>query len=161
MLGSSLLVRPQSNGLQRFNLTNESQRRLWPQARDARHGPGALLLGVRACNHIPLASHPLILPHSLYAGALPALFNVFSLLGYLVLNCIIGGQTLAAVSTHLNATLGIVIIAVISLCVTFLGYHLLHWYGAFCSFPVRDGTTSVTRYPWLGATHALRCLRSR
>lgn len=38
--------------------------------------------------------------------------------GFLILNCIIGGQTLAGVSHHLNATLGIVIIGVISMVVS-------------------------------------------
>jgi purine-cytosine permease-like protein len=39
--------------------------------------------------------------------------------GFLILNCIVGGQTLAAVSPDtLNATLGIVIIGVISLVVS-------------------------------------------
>jgi purine-cytosine permease-like protein len=37
--------------------------------------------------------------------------------GFLILNRIVGGQTLAAVSDKLNATLGIVIIGVISLLV--------------------------------------------
>ena len=37
--------------------------------------------------------------------------------GFLILNCIIGGQTLASVSDHLNETLGIVIIGIISLVV--------------------------------------------
>ena len=39
--------------------------------------------------------------------------------GYLVVNTIVGGQTLAEVSDHLNATLGIVIIAITSLIVRF------------------------------------------
>ena len=37
--------------------------------------------------------------------------------GYLIINTIVGGQTLAEVSPHLDATLGIVIIALISLVV--------------------------------------------
>ena len=37
--------------------------------------------------------------------------------GFLILNCIIGGQTIASVSSHLDDTLGIVIIGVISLVV--------------------------------------------
>lgn len=49
---------------------------------------------------------------------LPAALNVFSLQGFLILNCIIGGQTLASVSDHLNDTLGIVIIGLISLAVS-------------------------------------------
>ncbi|KAF8416143.1 hypothetical protein L210DRAFT_3583339 [Boletus edulis BED1] len=43
--------------------------------------------------------------------------NAITMQGFLVLNCIIGGQTLASVSSHLNDTLGIVIISVISLVV--------------------------------------------
>ena len=39
--------------------------------------------------------------------------------GFLILNCIVGGQTLASVSNgHLDDTLGIVIIGVISLVVS-------------------------------------------
>lgn len=37
--------------------------------------------------------------------------------GFLILNCIIGGQTLASVSSHLDDAMGIVIISVISLAV--------------------------------------------
>ena len=48
---------------------------------------------------------------------MPSAFTVFSMQGFLILNCIIGGQTLASVSDHLNDTLGIVIIGVISLVV--------------------------------------------
>lgn len=54
----------------------------------------------------------------LYAGAIPAALNVFSSQGFLILNCIIGGQTLAAVSDKIDDTLGIVIIAVIALVVS-------------------------------------------
>ncbi len=38
--------------------------------------------------------------------------------GYLVVNSIIGGQVLAEVSGHLSATVGIVIIALITLIVS-------------------------------------------
>jgi hypothetical protein len=37
--------------------------------------------------------------------------------GFLILNCIIGGQTLASLSPRLDDTLGIVIIGIISLVV--------------------------------------------
>lgn len=55
---------------------------------------------------------------SFWAGILPSALNVFSMQGFLILNCIIGGQTLASVSDKLDATLGIVIIGVISLVVS-------------------------------------------
>ncbi|KAI0028765.1 permease for cytosine/purines, uracil, thiamine, allantoin-domain-containing protein [Vararia minispora EC-137] len=71
-----------------------------------------------------------------YAAALPAALNVFSLQGFLILDTIIGGQTLAAVSpSRLNATAGIVIIAVLSLVLTFCGYRVLHWYEQFAWVP--------------------------
>lgn len=54
-----------------------------------------------------------------YFGAmLPSALNVFTMQGFLILNCIIGGQTLASVSDHLDDTLGIVIIGVISMLVS-------------------------------------------
>lgn len=58
-------------------------------------------------------------PRARYFGSIiPSALNVFSMQGFLILNCIIGGQTLASVSTHLDDTLGIVIIGVISLAVS-------------------------------------------
>ena len=48
--------------------------------------------------------------------------------GYLVLNTIVGGQTLAEVSDHLSPTLGIVIIAVISLIVSMFPINPYHSY---------------------------------
>lgn len=53
-----------------------------------------------------------------YPAALPSTLNVFSSESFLILNCIIGGQVLAAVSHKLNDTLGIVIIALISFTVS-------------------------------------------
>jgi hypothetical protein len=54
-----------------------------------------------------------------YAAALPSILSVFSAQSYLILNCIIGGQAIAAVSDKLNDTLGIVIIGLISFAVSF------------------------------------------
>lgn len=54
-----------------------------------------------------------------YGAIIPSALNVFSLQGFLILNCIIGGQTIASVSSHIDDTLGIVIISIISLVVSF------------------------------------------
>ncbi|EED77853.1 predicted protein [Postia placenta Mad-698-R] len=51
------------------------------------------------------------------------------------LNTIIGGQTLGAISSHLSATLGIVIIGLFTLAVVFSGYRVLHWYETFVWIP--------------------------
>ncbi|KAF9003919.1 purine-cytosine permease [Cyathus striatus] len=70
-----------------------------------------------------------------YGSIIPSILNVFSMQGFLILNCIIGGQTLAAVSDKLNATLGIVIIGVVSLLVTFCGYKVVHRYESLAWIP--------------------------
>ena len=53
-----------------------------------------------------------------YAVMLPAALNVFSMQGFLILNCIVGGQTLASVSNHIDDTLGIVVISLIAMIVS-------------------------------------------
>ena len=50
-----------------------------------------------------------------YGAIIPSILNVLSMQGYVIINCIIGGQTLAAVSSHLDPTAGIVITGLISL----------------------------------------------
>ena len=59
--------------------------------------------------------------------------------GFLILNCIIGGQALASVSTRLDDSLGIVIIAIVSLVVR---YHALRAPGGIV-VPVRKLTAPV------------------
>ncbi|KAH8115995.1 cytosine-purine permease [Phellopilus nigrolimitatus] len=71
-----------------------------------------------------------------YLGSIiPSVLNVFTLQGFLVLNSIIGGQTLASVSKTLSWNVGIVIIAVISLFITFCGYRVVHWYESVAWIP--------------------------
>ncbi|CAA7257310.1 unnamed protein product [Cyclocybe aegerita] len=71
----------------------------------------------------------------LYGAAIPSLLNIFSSQGFLILNSIIGGQALAAVSSKLDATLGIVIIGVASLVITFFGYKFLHIFESYAWIP--------------------------
>ncbi|KAI0765267.1 purine-cytosine permease [Fomes fomentarius] len=63
-----------------------------------------------------------------YGSIVASALNVFTYQGWLIAGCIIGGQTLASTSDRLNETLGIVIIALISLGVSFCGYRVIHWY---------------------------------
>ncbi|KAI0826401.1 cytosine-purine permease [Irpex lacteus] len=70
-----------------------------------------------------------------FGSIIPSALNVFSMQGFLILNCIIGGQTLASVSGHLDDTLGIVIIGVISLIITFCGYNIIHKYESIAWIP--------------------------
>ncbi|EMD31874.1 hypothetical protein CERSUDRAFT_119154 [Gelatoporia subvermispora B] len=67
----------------------------------------------------------------------PSLFNLASLCGFCILNCILGGQTLASISNgNLSWSVGIVVIAVISLLVSFCGYKVLNWYERLAWVPV-------------------------
>ncbi|KAK7449207.1 hypothetical protein VKT23_013352 [Stygiomarasmius scandens] len=70
-----------------------------------------------------------------FGTALPSFLNVVSQGGWLIINTIIGGQALAAVSSHLDDTLGIVIIVLITFVISFFGYKVLHWYEMYIWIP--------------------------
>jgi purine-cytosine permease-like protein len=61
-----------------------------------------------------------------FGSVIPSILNVFTMQAFLVLNSIIGGQTLAAVSVRLDDTTGIVIISIVSLVVSKSGELTLH-----------------------------------
>ncbi|KAJ8508709.1 hypothetical protein ONZ45_g9036 [Pleurotus djamor] len=66
-----------------------------------------------------------------YFGVLvPCVLNLMTMTGYAALSCIVGGQTLSAVSTS------IVIVGVISLMVSFCGYKFLSWFDRLAWIPV-------------------------
>lgn len=64
---------------------------------------------------------------SYYGAVIPSTLNVISCQGYLIANTIIGGQTLGSVSPHVGSTIGIIIIALVTLLVVFSGYRVVHW----------------------------------
>ncbi|KAK4698285.1 hypothetical protein P7C70_g7995, partial [Phenoliferia sp. Uapishka_3] len=62
-----------------------------------------------------------------YGAMLPTFFNLATFLGFCAINSIVGGQALSAVNPgHLSVSVGIVLIAVLSLVVSFCGYRVLH-----------------------------------
>ncbi|RDB27544.1 Purine-cytosine permease fcyB [Hypsizygus marmoreus] len=72
-----------------------------------------------------------------YGVIIPCIFNLIGMIGFSILNCILGGQALASVSNdNLSWTVGIVIIAVVSLLVSFCGYKILNWYERVAWIPV-------------------------
>ncbi|KIM74151.1 hypothetical protein PILCRDRAFT_828567 [Piloderma croceum F 1598] len=72
-----------------------------------------------------------------YGVILPCIFNLIGMCGFCILNSILGGQTLAAVADNdLSWSVGIVIIAVISLLISFCGYKVLNWYERLAWLPV-------------------------
>ncbi|KAJ6608220.1 permease for cytosine/purines, uracil, thiamine, allantoin-domain-containing protein [Mycena sp. CBHHK59/15] len=78
-------------------------------------------LGTRAMVHARFS-------WGVYGVAVPSILNVLSMIGYLILNAIVGGQMLATISDRLTPTTGIVVTAVVSLAVSFCGYRILHWF---------------------------------
>lgn len=53
--------------------------------------------------------------------------NLCTLAGFGIINCVLGGSTLSAVSSgNLDSTAGIVIVALIGMVVSFGGYSVLH-----------------------------------
>ncbi|GAA5979685.1 hypothetical protein JCM5350_003812 [Sporobolomyces pararoseus] len=62
-----------------------------------------------------------------YAAILPALLNLISFIGFAAVNSIVAGQVLVAINPgHLSITTGIVIVAVVSMVISFFGYRVLH-----------------------------------
>ncbi|KIK95841.1 hypothetical protein PAXRUDRAFT_139812 [Paxillus rubicundulus Ve08.2h10] len=68
---------------------------------------------------------------------LPAVLNLIGLCGFNILNCILGGQALSSVTNNnMTWTVGIVIVALLSLLISFMGYKVLNWYERVAWFPV-------------------------
>jgi NCS1 nucleoside transporter family len=62
--------------------------------------------------------------------------NIIVLLGYSMIDCVVAGQILSAVSDdHLSVVVGIVIVAVISWAITTFGYHTFHHYERWAWLP--------------------------
>ncbi|KAL6303234.1 NCS cytosine-purine permease [Sparassis latifolia] len=68
---------------------------------------------------------------------IPSIFNLASMCGFCILNCILGGQTLASITNgNLSWSVGIVVIAVVSLLISFCGYKVINWYERLAWLPV-------------------------
>ncbi|KAI6150039.1 permease for cytosine/purines, uracil, thiamine, allantoin-domain-containing protein [Pisolithus thermaeus] len=64
-----------------------------------------------------------------YGIMIPTILNLIGLCGFNILNSILGGQALASVSNNnMSWTVGIVIIALVALVISFMGYRVLNWY---------------------------------
>ncbi|KAF1943343.1 hypothetical protein EJ02DRAFT_343491 [Clathrospora elynae] len=72
-----------------------------------------------------------------YFVSLLILLNSATLTGFCVVDSVIGGQALSAVqgATTINATVGIVIIAVLSMFISFCGFRVLHVYERWAWIP--------------------------
>ncbi|KAG6872097.1 hypothetical protein C0995_013021 [Termitomyces sp. Mi166 len=72
-----------------------------------------------------------------YGIILPCIMNLIGMTGFSVLNSILGGQALSSVANgSLSWSVGIVIIDIIALFVSFCGYKVLNWYERVAWIPV-------------------------
>lgn len=73
-----------------------------------------------------------------YGACLVSLVQAMTGFGYTILNAILAGETLQAVSPHrsLSATVGIVIMVVIAVCISFFGIRVLHYVERYFWLPV-------------------------
>lgn len=72
-----------------------------------------------------------------YPSKVIVVLTLIILMGYLILNAVVGGQILSAVSTNgsLSVIVGIVIVCVITWVVTSFGYNIFHTYQRYAWLP--------------------------
>ncbi|KAI6366344.1 hypothetical protein MCOR25_005159 [Pyricularia grisea] len=72
-----------------------------------------------------------------YLVTLPVILNLATLTGFCVVMAVIGGQCLSAVAGEgsLTPNVGIVIMALLSLFISFCGFRVLHYYERWASIP--------------------------
>lgn len=72
-----------------------------------------------------------------WPSKLVVVLNIIVLLGYALLDCVIAGQILSAVSPHdsLSVVVGIVIVAAITWGITTFGYRIFHYYERYAWLP--------------------------
>ncbi|KAK1961477.1 NCS1 nucleoside transporter [Colletotrichum sublineola] len=71
-----------------------------------------------------------------YLVSVPVVFNLATLTGFCIIICVVGGQCLSAVTNGaLSPDLGIVLIALLSLLISFCGFKVLHFYETYAFIP--------------------------
>ncbi|TIA05806.1 cytosine-purine permease [Aureobasidium pullulans] len=71
-----------------------------------------------------------------YLVSVPVILNLATLTGFCVIDSVIGGQSLSAVTHgHLTPDVGIVVIAILAMLVCFCGFKILHRYERFAWIP--------------------------
>lgn len=71
-----------------------------------------------------------------WPSKLVVILNIIVMLGYALIDCVIAGQILSAVSTHhMSIVVGIIIVAIITWGITTFGYQIFHYYERFAWLP--------------------------
>lgn len=80
-----------------------------------------------------------------YLVSVPVLLNLATLTGFIVIIFVVGGQCLSAVSDgSLTPDVGIVIIGILSLLISFCGFQVLHYYETYAFIPAIIAVTIAT-----------------
>lgn len=80
-----------------------------------------------------------------YLVCVPVLLNLATLTGFCIIDSVIGGQTLSAITGgSLTPTVGIVIVALLGMIVCFFGFKALHLYEWFAWIPALIGIIVAT-----------------
>ncbi|KAJ4218603.1 hypothetical protein FSOLCH5_006616 [Fusarium solani] len=80
-----------------------------------------------------------------YLVSIPVLLNLATLTGFIVIIYVVGGQCLSAVSGgSLSPDVGIVIIGLLSLFISFCGFKVLHYYETYAFIPAIIAITIAT-----------------
>jgi NCS1 nucleoside transporter family len=61
--------------------------------------------------------------------------NIVVLLGYGMIDCVVAGQILSAVSGNMSVVVGIIVVAIISWAITTFGYQIFHYYERWAWLP--------------------------
>jgi purine-cytosine permease-like protein len=73
---------------------------------------------------------------SRYIVSIPVLLNLATLTGFNTIICVVGGQCLSAISSgSLTPNTGIIVIAILSLIVSFAGFKILHIFETYAFIP--------------------------
>ncbi|KAH8645818.1 permease for cytosine/purines, uracil, thiamine, allantoin-domain-containing protein [Xylariales sp. PMI_506] len=71
-----------------------------------------------------------------YLVSIPVILNLATLTGFCVIICVVGGQCLSAVTGGaMTSTVGIVIVGLLALGISFCGYRVLHGYERYAWIP--------------------------
>jgi NCS1 nucleoside transporter family len=71
-----------------------------------------------------------------YLVCVPVILNLATLTGFCIIDSVIGGQTLSAVTGgHMSSTVGVVIMAILAMLVCFCGFNVLHTYERYAWIP--------------------------
>ncbi|KAH7018157.1 permease for cytosine/purines, uracil, thiamine, allantoin-domain-containing protein [Microdochium trichocladiopsis] len=71
-----------------------------------------------------------------YLVSVPVLLNLATLVGFIIITAVIGGQCLSATTGgNLSSTVGIVIIGILAMFISFCGYRVVHQYERYAWIP--------------------------